>query len=135
MYEGTGDPRYLRRVKEHFDAILANRDDRHNVKDQVRNKVMPLWSTTRYSRPKRYSWIVHAGMITFPIARWVYLVNYILEVLVLLVATSTGLNLQPRNSFRTLSAMIQEHGCTRLETWLVIYQMETSSFWVVLTIK
>ena len=73
MWEGTGEAKYLDRFLEHTDRVLANRDDRRKVTDQVRKKVMPSWSTGRYSGGKRYAWVVHAGMITYPMARWVYL--------------------------------------------------------------
>ena len=75
MYEGTGDIKYLQRLCLHADRIFANRDDRHERKDEIRAGVMPSWSTAEYSNGKRYCWLVHAGMITFPIARLVYLVK------------------------------------------------------------
>ncbi len=73
MYEGTGQQAYVDRFLTHCDRILANRDDRRGVTDEVRGRVMPSWSTGRYSGGKRYAWIVHAGMITYPMARWLYL--------------------------------------------------------------
>lgn len=73
--ESTGDRVFLTRAMEHIDRILANRDDRHKRKDMIRNKFLPAWSTSRYTGGKRYTWIVHVGLITYPIARWVYLVK------------------------------------------------------------
>ena len=73
MYEGTGNEKYLRRVIEHFDHILTNRDDKRNIRDEIREKVMASWSTKKYTKDKQYCWLVHAGMITYPVARFVYL--------------------------------------------------------------
>ncbi len=74
-YEGTQDIAYLDRVFEHAAIIMANRDDRQNRKDEIRGKIMPAWSTGAYTKGKRYAWNVHAGMITYPIARACYLVR------------------------------------------------------------
>lgn len=73
--ESAGDRVFLVRAMEHIDRILANRDDRHKRRDMIRNKVLPAWSTSRYTGNQRYTWIVHVGLITYPIARWVYLVK------------------------------------------------------------
>jgi len=75
MYEGTGNEKYLRRVIEHVDHILTNRDDKRNIRDEIREKVMASWSTKKYTKDKQYCWLVHAGMITYPVARFVYLVK------------------------------------------------------------
>jgi len=75
MWEGTGETAYLDRFLTHCDRVLAARDDRHDVTDEIRGKVMPSWSTTKYTRGKRYAWIVHAGMITYPMARWAWLIR------------------------------------------------------------
>ena len=73
MYEATGDRAYLQRFLEHADRVLVRRDDRTGVGDELRGRVMPAWSTTKYTKDKRYAWIAHTGMITYPMARWVYL--------------------------------------------------------------
>ena len=73
--ESTGDRTFLVRAMEHIDRVLANRDDRHKRRDMIRNRILPAWSTSRYTGGKRYTWIMHVGLITYPIARWVYLVK------------------------------------------------------------
>jgi len=73
--ESTGDRTFLVRAMEHIDRILANRDDRHKRRDMIRNRILPAWSTSRYTGGRRYTWIVHVGLITYPIARWIYLVK------------------------------------------------------------
>ena len=75
MYEATKDTGYLDRLITHFDAVLANRDDRLGITDQIRNRIMPAWSSKKYSAGLNHAWLVHAGMITDPAARFVYLVN------------------------------------------------------------
>jgi hypothetical protein len=67
MYETTGDPKYLAPLLEHVRQVLACRSDRLGQTDQVRGLAMPSWvSTSSESRP--YAWLVHAGMITYPLA-------------------------------------------------------------------
>ncbi len=75
MYEATGQTAYLDRLVNHFDAVLANRDDRLGVTDEIRGRVMPAWSSTRYTAGANHAWLVHAGMITDPAARFVHLVD------------------------------------------------------------
>jgi len=75
MYEGTGKTSYLEELVRRGDRVLAFRDDRRKVQDVVRERVMPSWSTGKYSDGKRYAWIVHAGMITYPLARFAWLVK------------------------------------------------------------
>jgi len=75
MFEGTGDTRYLESVMVRCDEVLKIRDDRRGIVDEIRGRVVPAWSSTNYTKGKAYSWIVHAGMITFPIARCAYLIQ------------------------------------------------------------
>ncbi|MBN1393435.1 MAG: hypothetical protein JW959_00185 [Pirellulales bacterium] len=75
MYEATKETAYLDRLVYHFDAVLANRDDQRGITDQIRNRIMPAWSSTKYTAGVQHAWLVHAGMITDPAARFVYLVN------------------------------------------------------------
>lgn len=73
-YEGTGDAKYLDRLTWRFDKILALRDDRFGRKDVSRDRVMKAWGSTKYTGGVWHCWLVHAGMITFPAARFVRLV-------------------------------------------------------------
>ncbi|NLF09634.1 MAG: hypothetical protein GX594_16885 [Pirellulaceae bacterium] len=75
MYEAIGQTAYLDRLVTHFDAVLSNRDDQLGVADEIRGCVMPAWSSTKYTAGANHAWLVHAGMITDPAARFVYLVN------------------------------------------------------------
>ncbi len=75
MFEGTGDVRYLDAVVDRIDQVLKIRDDKRALKDEVRARVLPAWSSTRYTQGTPYAWIVHAGMITYPIARCAYVVR------------------------------------------------------------
>lgn len=75
MYEATKDTAYLDRLVTHFDKVLDIRDDKRGITDQFRGRVMPAWSSTKYSSGMNHAWLVHAGMITDPAARFVYLVN------------------------------------------------------------
>ncbi len=69
MFEGTGDETYLTRLLEQIDRVQAARGDRRGLDDQIRGKMMPGWITTGYTEGKRHAYLVHAGMITFPMAR------------------------------------------------------------------
>ena len=71
MYEGTGDEQYLSRLLEHVELVLAARGDRRGLSDEIRGKMMPGWITTGYTKGKRHAFLVHAGMITYPMARCV----------------------------------------------------------------
>jgi len=71
MYEGSGDEAYLTRLLEQIDRVLAARGDRRGLNDEIRGKMMPGWITTGYTEGKRHAYLVHAGMITYPMARCV----------------------------------------------------------------
>ena len=75
MYEGTGDQRYLKRLLEHIRRILANRGDRLGLRDEVRGKTMPAWLTSHYTEGKQHAFLVHAGMITYPMARLAFVLR------------------------------------------------------------
>jgi hypothetical protein len=70
MLDATHEPRYAERFIQLADGVLAQRDDRRNVTDAYRDRVVPAWSSTRYTKDKRYAWAVHTGMLTFPMARF-----------------------------------------------------------------
>ena len=75
MYEGTGNTEYFYKAMLRFDEVLNIRDDKRQVKDELRERVLPAWSTSLYTEGKRYAWVANSGMIIYPIARWAYLVK------------------------------------------------------------
>jgi hypothetical protein len=75
MYEATHEMQYLDRVMDHADLIFAHRGDRIGMVDEIRGRMIPAWiATPRHGRGYG-AWLVHQGLITSHIARWIYLVN------------------------------------------------------------
>jgi hypothetical protein len=70
MLDATRDPKYGRLIVKLSDWIAQSRDDRQNLRDEFRDKVVPAWSSTNYSKGARYTWAVHTGMIVAPMARF-----------------------------------------------------------------
>jgi hypothetical protein len=66
MYETTRERRYLDRLAEHADGVIAQRDDARGVADYT-GTANPCWQATRYST-QPMCWAVHSGMLTFPMA-------------------------------------------------------------------
>ena len=75
MYRATRDRHYLRKLVEHFDRVLANRDDVRGVADTYAGKPLAGWGATAYSGGKWHVWVVHTGMITLAPAEFVRLVS------------------------------------------------------------
>lgn len=75
MFEATRDPKSAQQIVTLSDWIAAARDDRHNFRDEVRDRVLPAWSSTGYSKGKRYVWAVHTGVIVAPMARFAAIVR------------------------------------------------------------
>jgi hypothetical protein len=75
MYRATRDRFYLRKLVEHFDRVLKNRDDMRGVADVYAGKPLAGWGSTRYSKGEWHVWIVHTGMINMAPAEFVQLVN------------------------------------------------------------
>jgi len=75
MYRATRDRLYLRKLVEHFDRVLQNRDDVRGVADVHAGKLLAGWGSTRYSKGEWHVWIVHTGMVTMAPAEFVRLVN------------------------------------------------------------
>ena len=76
MYEGTGDVTYLTKVQPRFEKVLQSRSDKQDLPDAIRQKKMAAaWSTSRYTEGTQYAWLVDSGMISYPIARWAYVVK------------------------------------------------------------
>lgn len=76
MYRATGEREYLRKVVEHFDRILRNRDDVRGIADAYARKPLAGWGSTKYSGGKWHVWLVHTGMITLAPAEFVRLVRF-----------------------------------------------------------
>ncbi|HOX37873.1 MAG TPA: hypothetical protein PL033_07785 [Candidatus Brocadiia bacterium] len=74
-YEASGDARYLDILAERGARIFEIRDDKRGKRDEIRDRIMPAWVSKKYSKGKDFAWIVHAGMITHPLARFVRIVR------------------------------------------------------------
>lgn len=75
MYRATRERDFLRRLVDHFDRVLRNRDDVRGVADVYAGKPLAGWGSERYTNGKWHVWIVHTGMITLAPAEFVRLVR------------------------------------------------------------
>lgn len=75
MYRATRDRDYLRRLVEHFDRVLRNRDDVRGISDTYAGRPLAGWGAVKYSKGKWHVWIVHTGMITLGPAEFVRMVK------------------------------------------------------------
>lgn len=75
MYEATEDEKYLTTLASFIDRVIAQRDDMVGDLDYL-GRQNPAWGTRHYSidQKEHYVWVVHTGMITYPIARFVRMV-------------------------------------------------------------
>lgn len=74
MYRGTRDVDYLRKLILHMENVMAQRDDNQGKADH-RGASGPTWVATKYSNNDQpYAWVVHSGMITYPMADFAQLV-------------------------------------------------------------
>jgi Putative Ig domain len=75
MYRATGDVSYLLSLADHALHVLDGRDNKKGLKDFA-GKSRPCWQSSKYSADsKGYCWVVHSGMIAYPMADLVLLVN------------------------------------------------------------
>lgn len=75
MYRGTADPYYLDRLAQHADAALLQRDDVRGV-DDYRGVSAACWQNHHYQPEEQpYCYVVHSGMIGYPIAEFARLVR------------------------------------------------------------
>jgi len=75
MFRATGSPVYLERLAWHLDGVLANRDDRRGVSD-YRGVSAACWQNKHYQPSEQpYCYVVHSGMIGYPMAEFVRLVR------------------------------------------------------------
>jgi hypothetical protein len=75
MYEGTKNIEYLHKALLRFREMFGDKDNRRESKDEIRQRMMRGWLTAAYTQGKKYAWLVHAGMITYPVARWSFIVK------------------------------------------------------------
>lgn len=75
MYRATRERDYLRRLVDHFDRVLRNRDDMRGIVDVYAGKPLAGWGSQKYTKGKWHVWIVHTGMITLAPAEFVQLVR------------------------------------------------------------
>lgn len=75
MYEATRDDKYLDKFVIHVDRIIANTDVNRGVSD-YKGRSAVGWSATIYSKNgERIIWLVHTGMITYPLVRFALIVQ------------------------------------------------------------
>ncbi len=75
MFRGTGDPVYLLRLADHALSVLDQRDNKKGLKDFA-GRSRPCWQSAKYSNNKKgYCWVVHSGMISYPMADLALLVQ------------------------------------------------------------
>ena len=75
MYEATGNSKYLASFVKHADRIVRNTDQKRGLVDYKERSAVG-WSSTKYSaNGERIVWLVHSGMITYPLARFAWLVK------------------------------------------------------------
>lgn len=68
MYRHTGSFTYLDRLFEHIALVMDQRDDRANRSNYL-GQQNPTWVSNTYSNNgANYGWLVHSGMITYPMA-------------------------------------------------------------------
>ena len=68
MYRHTGDRRYFDENLKLVRVVINNRDDRRVPQEQLWNgSVVPLWSDGTYSSRGREAYVLHTGLIAYPI--------------------------------------------------------------------
>lgn len=75
MWRATGDVSYLNSLIQHAEIVFSNRDDNDVVTNTYYNGEtdLPVWSKYNTDISADYPWVVHNGMITYPIADFVQL--------------------------------------------------------------
>ena len=75
MFRATGEASYLVRLADHALSVLDQRDNKKGLKD-FSGKSRPCWQSSKYSADKKgYCWVVHSGMISYPMADLALLVQ------------------------------------------------------------
>ena len=76
MYEVTKDIKYIQKIISQADKLIANTDQARNLRDYRGNSVLG-WGATTYSLNNiRVVYLVHTGMITYPLVKFAMLVEY-----------------------------------------------------------
>ena len=75
LAESTGEARYYDLARDHARRIFELRADRQGLTDEIRGRPIKAWTSGYYNEGKQHASMVHTAMITYPIARWCYLVN------------------------------------------------------------
>lgn len=75
MFAATRDSKYAPLIVQLCDWMVKSRDDRQQLRDEFRGRIVNAWSSTNYSQGKRYAWAVHTGMIAAPMARFAAVVR------------------------------------------------------------
>jgi len=75
IFRATGDEKYLDKLYEHVESVLNNRDERRGKLD-YKGDLVPAWGTNRYTKGSEWKhFVVHTGMITYPMLQLVLLVR------------------------------------------------------------
>jgi hypothetical protein len=75
MYGATGDPYYLKKLADHADGVLQQRDDVRGVSD-YRGVSAACWRDLHYQDDNSpYCYVVHSGMIIYPMLQLVLRVD------------------------------------------------------------
>ncbi len=70
LFRSTGERLFLDRLADHADHVLASRDDLAGMKE-YNGKSSPCWLNTKYQPDgEPYCYVVHSGMITYPMAHF-----------------------------------------------------------------
>jgi hypothetical protein len=56
MFAVSHDDTHAAHIVALGDWVDRARDDRHGRRDEVRDRIMPAWSSARYSKGRRYTW-------------------------------------------------------------------------------
>jgi len=75
MYEGTGDEHCLQTLLRHIANVQANRADRRGLVDEIRGRTIAGWISRGYSGDRAHAYLVHAGVLTYPMARLAYVLK------------------------------------------------------------
>jgi hypothetical protein len=68
MFDATGEGRWLQRLAEHIERVLAHRDDRRGVADYA-GRSRACWRDRHYQDANEpFCYAVHTGQITLPMA-------------------------------------------------------------------
>ncbi len=74
-FRATGDPHWLDKLADHAWHVLQQRDDYRGV-TEYDGSSGPCWRATKYSPAGQgYCWVVHSGMIAWPMVEFVVLVG------------------------------------------------------------